>query len=63
MSFLRSLYYYLPISLRYPARKLAGFFSFEKTSYYNKLKLPKKKDNYTGRGDFIAEGQMALKLP
>jgi SAM-dependent methyltransferase len=60
MSFLRSLYYYLPISLRYPARKLAGFFSFEKDSYYNQLKLPKKKDNYTGRGNFIEEGEKAL---
>ena len=62
MGFLRSLYYSLPINLRYPARKLAGFFTWEKTEYCNELMLPRKGDIFTGRGDFIKEGKEVLSL-
>lgn len=53
---LRSLYYSLPVALRYPARKLYFFFKPEKTQYYNDIRLPKSGEIFTGRGNFLEIG-------
>lgn len=53
---LRSLYYSLPVALRYPARKLYFLFKPEKTQYYNGIRLPKSGEIFTGRGNFLEIG-------
>jgi ubiquinone/menaquinone biosynthesis C-methylase UbiE len=59
---LRKLYYFLPPSLRYHARKLFFAFKAEGTQFHNGIRIPKSGEIFTGRGDFLGSGMKTKNL-